>query len=421
VTGIVLGERSLASVPAPLRWTDRLARRAVLAVLSRLARGEVVLEEGGRRIRFGAATAELPEPASLTVSDPRFYRAIALGGSIGAGEAFLEGWWTSDDPARLLRIVASNPEIASGVEAGIARLHAPLEKVRHVLRRNTRSGSRKNIESHYDLGNEFFSLFLDPTMTYSAAVFPSPDATLEEASLHKLDRICRDLRLATGDRVVEIGGGWGGFAIHAAREYGCRVTTATVSRAQRDFALRRVREAGLSDRVTVVLEDYRDLPRALGERFDKGVSVEMIEAVGHGFLPAYFGAWRDLLSPGGTLFLQAIIIGDEAYDRYRRSVDFIQKHVFPGGCLPSLAAIRRAAEGADLSLRSVTDITPHYAETLRRWRRRFLLNVPKARALGLSERFLRLWEYYLCYCEAGFEARNIFSVQTLLDRAGVAR
>ena len=274
-------------------------------------------------------------------------------------------------------------------------------------------GSRKNIIAHYDLGNEFYSLFLDNTMTYSCGIFEQEQSTLEDASVAKYDRICKKLRLHPGDRVVEIGTGWGGFAVHAVQNYGVQVTTTTISNEQYEFAAKRFRDAGLDDQVSVLKKAYRDLRGT----FDKLVSIEMIEAVGHHFYKTFFQTCSRLLKDDGMMALQAITIGDQIFNRHKRSVDFIKRYIFPGSCIPSITAISNAlAKATDLRLVQLEDITPHYARTLREWRRRFFANIEKVRALGFSDTFIRMWEYYLCYCEGGFAERYIGDVQIVLAK-----
>ena len=283
----------------------------------------------------------------------------------------------------------------------------------HKLRGNSRSGSRRNIHAHYDLGNDFFQLFLDETMNYSCGIFETPAATLREASMAKMERVCRRLELSPSDHLMEIGTGWGGLAMHAAANYGCRVTTTTVSKEQHALAVERIREAGLAGRITVLLSDYRDLAGTC----DKLVSIEMIEAVGHEYLDAYFATCGRLLEPGGRMLIQAITVPDHHYDKHRRTVDFIQQDIFPGSCIPSMAAMRGAmSRTTDLELVEIFDITPHYAETLRRWRAAFMSRLDEVRALGLPDDFIRMWEYYLAYTEAGFEERVTGDVQMLFTR-----
>ena len=382
--------------------------------LAEIEGGRIELLEGETRSEFGEA-GDRALRAGLQVLDPLFWRRALLGGAIGAAEAYADGLWRSDDLTTLLRVMARNLESAGRLEAGLARLRGLADRGLHRLRRNSRAGSRRNIAAHYDLGNDFFATFLDPTMTYSSAVFPRSDATLEEASVHKLDLICRKLGLAPGMSVVEIGTGWGSFALHAAGRYGCRVVTTTISHRQEELARERVRQAGLADRVEIVRLDYRDLPAALGRRFDRLVSIEMIEAVGHRYLPRYMGVISELLRPDGLALVQAITINDQRYDDYRRSVDFIQRHIFPGALLPSLGRILEGLRDAtDLRLHGLEEITPHYARTLRLWR--FLAAGDRLSRLGLPRRFQRLWEYYFCYCEAGFRERSIGDYQLVFAK-----
>lgn len=382
-----------------------------------LTSGELEIREGRQVYRFGRTTADFPVRAQLEVNDPRFWRRLATSGSIGAGETYADGWWSTDDLTAVIRIMVRNPQAAAGIDHGLARALRPLHRLSHLLRANSRRGSRRNIAAHYDLSNDFFRLFLDPTLMYSCAVFPDEESSLEEASLHKLDLVCRKLELGPDDEVIEIGGGWGGLALHAARHYGARVVTTTISRAQHDLMQERVREAGLTDQITVLEKDYRDLPRALGRQFDKLVSIEMIEAVGYRHLDDYFRVCSDLLKPQGMGLIQAIVIADQQFEDYRRSVDFIQRHIFPGGLIPSVAAITdRLARVTDLRLTDLEDLTPHYARTLRLWRERFMANRQLVTDLGLPESFQRLWEFYFCYCEGGFLERTIGSCQLLLAK-----
>ncbi len=350
--------------------------------------------------------------AAIEVLDPSFYRELVFGGTVAAERAYLDGGWTSPDLTRLLRLMIANAERTAALDRGPARLVAALAGLRQRLRRHDRAGSRANVTAHYDLGNEFFALFLDPTLTYSAAIFETPSSSLEQASIAKLDRVCHKLELRPSDHLLEIGTGWGSLALHAAARYGCRVTTTTISREQHALASRRVFDAGLAERVRVLLCDYRDLEG----RFDKLASIEMIEAVGHAGLPTFFARCAERLAPGGRMVLQAITMPERGYDCYLRGTDFIRLHVFPGGSLPSLGAML-AAIGRETRLRvvHVEDIGPHYATTLRHWRKAFLARADEVRRLGYPERFLRLWEYYLCYCEAGFEERYLGDLQLVLD------
>lgn len=352
------------------------------------------------------------------MEDYRFYRALALQGTLGAAEAYLNGWWNSEDLVGLFRLLAVNSDVMGSLDGRIARLARGVSAWVHSLRRNTVSGSRRNIAAHYDLGEDFYSLFLDETMTYSAGVFLHPNSTLTDASREKYDRICRKLQLTPGHHILEIGTGWGGFALYAAQQYGCRVTTTTISRCQCQYARHRVRQEGLEDRITVLSDDYRNLTGV----YDHLVSVEMVEAVGHQYLDHFFEQCSRLLRPDGLMLLQAITIPDHRFDEYLRSVDFIQKYIFPGGCLPSIAAIATAVGRAtDFRFLHMEDFGYHYAETLTRWRQRFWLNIDKVRALGFDERFIRMWHYYLCYSEAAFLENQIGVAQILFARPNCRR
>ncbi len=398
------------AAPKP-HFLDGVAKQAVQRRLAGLVHGALTLRDGEQVTRYGASTTRCPLDVTVHVHDPRFYSEIAFGGSVGAGEAYMAGCWRVDDLTALMRILLQNRAVLDGMETGWARLAAPLQKALHWTARNTRSGSSRNIQAHYDLGNEFFQLFLDPTMMYSSAVFERADMTLEAASMAKLDRICRKLNLKPDDRVIEIGTGWGGFAMHAARHYGCHVTTTTISPAQHALARERIAAAGLIDRIELLLTDYRDLTG----QYDKLVSIEMIEAVGHQFYDAYFGQCSALLKPEGAMLLQAITIADQRYAAAKNAVDFIQRYIFPGSCIPSVTAISESLTRAtDLRLFHLEDIGPHYAITLRRWREACDANVDKIRALGYPESFIRMWTFYLCYCEGGFMERVIGDVQMLL-------
>ncbi len=397
----------------------RIARAGVLARLRHLREGEIVLVEGERRSTFGAVTDDFPVRCVIHVDDPRFFSDVAFGGTVGAGEAYTSGFFRCSDLTAAVRILVRNRDVMDSIEGGLARVTLPAHKLFHWLHRNTRAGSRRNIAAHYDLGNDMFALFLDETMMYSAGIFETPEASLRDASVAKLERICLKLELAPTDHVVEIGTGWGGFAIHAARHYGCRVTTTTISREQHELALERIRAAGLQDRITVLLEDYR----ALEGRFDKLVSIEMIEAIGRRYFDTYFRKCSDLLKPHGMMLLQAITIADQRFEAASRSVDFIQRYIFPGSCIPSVAAMTDSvARVTDMRLFHLEDIGPHYATTLREWRARFMRNADEVLKLGYPQSFLRLWEFYLCYCEGGFMERCIGDVQMLLTkpRCGVA-
>ncbi|MDX1609780.1 MAG: cyclopropane-fatty-acyl-phospholipid synthase family protein [Halofilum sp. (in: g-proteobacteria)] len=404
-----------ASGPRPLGAIDRWARRALARHrLSELRGGRLVVDDAeGSRV-FGDTGADLR--ARIIVHDPRFYRRSVLGGSLGAAAAYLDGDWDCDDLAALFRIVLRSERAMARLEGGPARLVSGLARIGHALRRNTRGGSRRNIRDHYDLGNDLFALFLDPSMTYSAGAFDTPGMTLEAAQFAKLDRICQKLDLRPEHHVLEIGTGWGSFALHAARHYGCRVTTTTISAAQAELARERIAAAGLEDRITLLTEDYRNLEG----QYDRLVSIEMIEAVGHHYLETFFRVCGERLHDDGRMLLQVIVAGDDWYDDYRGTVDFIQRYVFPGALCPSIGALSAALGRARSGLRmaDAEDLTEDYAETLRHWRRRFHARADEVRALGYPQRFLRLWDYYLQYCEAGFAERHTGDLQIVLDKPG---
>ena len=386
--------------------------RAIVHRLLRLARdGVLELREPGRPpVRFGALDRADPLRAVLEVHSPAFYPAL-LRGSVGLAEAHMDGLWSSPDLVALVRLGARNGEALDRPRRWLRPLIAPARAVSRA--RNTIHRSRRQIAAHYDLGNDLFALFLDERMMYSSAVFPNAGATLEEAALHKLELVCRKLDLGPGDHLLEIGTGWGGLAVHAATHYGCRVTTTTISREQHDHAVAAVRAAGLEDRVTVLLRDYRELEGS----YDKLVSIEMIEAVGWKDFGTFFARCSDLLAPNGLMLLQAITIDDRAYHVEKGNRSFIATYIFPGGCLPSSEIIARCvARRTDLHAVGLQDITADYAETLRHWRRRFLARLDDVAALGYDERFRRLWNLYLAYCEAGFRERRIRDVQLLLAK-----
>jgi len=402
--------RHLAGTVKPT-LLDGVARRMVLGRLDRLQRGELRLRDGNEQFRFGAPGEGAT--ACITVIDPRFYSEIAYGGSIGGAEAWMHGYWRCDDLVSLVRLLLQNRAVLDDLEGGAARVTAPLQKLFHWVNRNTHEGARRNVAAHYDLGNEFFALWLDQTMMYSSAIFERPDMSLHEAQAARLDRICRRLQLAPSDHVIEIGTGWGGFALHAAEHYGCHVTTTTISTEQYELARQRVADAGLQERITLLQQDFRDLEGS----FDKLVSIEMIEAIGHDLLAPYFRKCSELLKPDGDMLIQAITIADQQYEAYRKSVDFIRRYIFPGGHLPSLAVMTEAvAHHTDMRLLAVDDIGLHYATTLNRWRENFTQRLDEVRRLGYPEPFIRMWEFYLCYCEGAFLERAISDVQAVFTK-----
>jgi cyclopropane-fatty-acyl-phospholipid synthase len=408
----IIPNEDIFGTPKPTVF-DKLARKAVLRRLESLKTGRLTLVDGDTVTAYGQAAWETTLQATLRIHDPAFYSEVAFGGSIGAGEAYMLGYWSTDDLTRVVRILARNMQVVDDMDGGLARLTAPLQKIFHWLHRNTRQGSQRNIAAHYDLGNDLFRLMLDDTMMYSSGIFETAHSSLNDASIAKLDRICRKLDLRPEDHVIEIGTGWGGFAIHAATHYGCRVTTTTISREQYALAQERVEAAGLQDRVTLLLRDYRDLEG----QFDKLVSIEMIEAVGHQYFDTFFRKCGELLKPDGMMLLQAITIADQRYESARDSVDFIKRYIFPGCCIPSITAMANSVAAAtDMKLFHLEDIGPHYATTLRHWRDNVFAQLEAVRALGYPERFIRMWEFYLSYCEGGFAERGLGDVQMLLTK-----
>lgn len=399
---------STRSIPGAL---DKFARRMVLKQLGRLQSGHLELVEDGSSVTFGAPHAELK--ARIDVMDPAFFSDIAFGGSVGAGEAYMRGSWKCDKLVDLVRILLRNRPVLDDMEKGTARLARPLRHFFHWLNRNTRSGSRRNISAHYDLGNDFFALWLDESMMYSSAMFEYAEQSLADAQTHRLDVVCQKLALGKDDHVIEIGSGWGSFALHAAANYGCRVTTTTISRRQYELAWQRINEAGLQDRIELLFEDYRDLAGS----YDKLVSIEMIEAVGSDQYDTYFEQCSRLLKPGGRMLIQAITIADDQYAYAQKNVDFIQRYIFPGGCLPSLAVMRSTiARVSDMAVTQVEDIGQDYALTLRHWRRNFFACINAVIEMGYPEEFIRMWEFYLCYCEGGFIERAISDVQLVAEK-----
>jgi len=403
------------SIDNPSRGLAALGGRWLRATLrDRLEKMEVgrlrILDADGEHV-YGPGGGGLP-PVTLRVRDSAFYTRVALGGSVGAGESYMAGDWVCDDLVSLVRLLVRNRGVLLELDDGWARLMEPVRKWSHRFRRNHRRGSRRNVEAHYDLGNDFYRLWLDDRMNYSCAIFDPPDIDLERAQEVKLERICRGLGLGPGDHVLEIGTGWGGFAIYAASRYGCRVTTTTLSSAQRELAQKRVREAGLEEEIEILGRDYRDLEGS----YDKLVSIEMIEAVGLDYLETFFECCVQRLRPGGLMMLQTITIAEACFERYRYSVDFIQRYVFPGGALPSVSVLANASGAAGLELRRFEELGPHYATTLHAWRERFFARLEEVRSQGFSENFIRMWEFYLCYCEGGFLEGSIGDTQIFFAR-----
>lgn len=384
---------------------SQFAKSMVLKQLKNLHTGCIVIKDNDETMHFGQALDASDDLyGELTIVDVQAYSDIMTGGSIGAAEAFMTGDWTTPDLTRLMRVMVRNMDILNGLEGGLAALSKPFLKGFHWLNQNTEKGSRRNIAAHYDLGNDFFKLFLDPTMMYSSGIFPSDDATMEQASLNKLKTICEKLDLNEHDHVVEIGTGWGSFAIYAAKNYGCKVTTTTISEQQYLYAKQQVLLEGLEDKITLLKQDYRKLEG----QFDKLVSIEMIEAVGWKFFDTFFAKCSSLLKPNGVMLVQAITIEDQRYEKAKRDVDFIQRYIFPGSCIPSIAAMMDSTKrSSDMRLVQIQDFAQHYARTLKAWHVAFNQQEHAITEQGYSDDFKRMWRFYLSYCEAGFAERAI--------------
>lgn len=414
----LIPDHSGESAAEPVSALTRLAKTLLLRQLAKIRHGRLrIIDEGVERC-FGRPTAEAPFDVTVHVQHPRFYPEALFAGTVGAGEGYIRGYWRCDNLTHLVRLFVVNDAMMNDVDTGWSRIAGFFMQVAHWLNRNDKAGSQRNIAAHYDLGNRFFGLFLDETMAYSCGIFPHAGATLAEASRAKFDAACSKLALTPAHHLLEIGTGWGGLAIHAARNYGCRVTSTTISRQQFDFARERIAGEGLTDRVTLLLEDYRDLRG----KFDALVSIEMVEAVGERYLDTYFRCCSDLLTPGGAMLLQAITIADQYYRRALHSVDYIKKFIFPGGCIPSVQSlVDSVARSSDMKLFHMEDIGPHYAATLKLWREALMGHLAEVRELGYPDSFVRMWEYYFCYCEGGFEERRLGDVQMLLTKPHARR
>lgn len=396
-----------------LSWYERLCRKFALDFISQLQHGDITVVEGNQRLRFGDEHASLK--TVITVVDPAFYQKMVMAGSVGGGEAYINGWWRCDNLTALVRIFALNLTTLDKLDSAITRLGRPLLKLLNWRNRNSKAQAKKNIAAHYDLGNDMYRLFLDDSMMYSSAVYPDDTSDLAVAQQHKLELICQRLQLKSSDHLVEIGTGWGSMAIYAAQHYGCKVTTTTISQQQYDYAKARIEALGLQDKITLLLNDYRDL----NGQYDKLVSIEMIEAVGEEYLDTYFAKCASLLKPDGLMVLQAITIVDQRYSQYVREVDFIKRYVFPGGCLPSVSRMTDAvSRKTDLVVRHLQDIGFDYARTLKDWCDNFMHARDRVHQLGYDDNFVRLWQFYLCYCEGGFRERATSAVHMVLAKPG---
>lgn len=403
-----------------LSWKDQVAKKVILSKLKDLAVGELIVEDSGEVWNFGKKTTaadgiENTLVARIHIEHPSAYRRILTGGTIGAGESYMLGEWTSTDLTSVVRVMVLNQQHLRNMDSSWSWLSKRVASLADLMRVNSMSGSKRNIAAHYDLSNELFQLFLDPTMMYSSAIYPSKDASLEEASLYKLDHICKRLALSDNDHLLEIGTGWGGLAIHAAKNYGCKVTTTTISDEQFQYASERVEALGLTDKITLLKKDYRELTGS----FDKLVSVEMIEAVGHKFYKNFFSKCNSLLKENGLMLMQAITTGDDRFENEKNQTDFIRTYIFPGGCLPSNRIISEmTAKLTDMHWVSLDDITLDYARTLADWRDRFFERIDEVKNLGFDDMFIRMWDFYLSYCEGGFQERTINTSQFLFAKPG---
>ena len=399
--------------PTKATFLTSVFKNGLKKKLSHLDVGCISVKDGYDKFSFGDINSELK--VNVQVHSQEFYVMTGSGGAMGIAEAYILGYWTSDDVVMLMRIILKNRSILLSLNKGFAKIINPINKLIHRSRQNTLKGSKENILAHYDLSNDFYKLWLDPTMTYSCGYFNDPDTTLEAASIEKLDRICRKLKLSEEDNILEIGTGWGSFSIHAAKNYGCSITTTTISDAQYEYAKACVVEEGLESKINVINKDYRKLDG----QYDKIVSIEMIEAVGYEYISEYFKKLSSLLKPEGLMAIQGITYNDQNFDTYKGSVDFIKKYIFPGSCLISISQIIDEIKNkTDLSMIDMEDITRHYAETLNRWRKNFMNVLPEVKEMGYSKAFINMWEFYFLYCEAGFLERNIGDVQMVFAKSG---
>ena len=408
--------RNIVKLPTLSRAAKpQMARELLLRLFRNIRVGTLTLHDGDEVFALGNDDRPEAPHAHVDVHDNRTYWRILTGGTIASGEAYIDGEWSSRDLTEVTRLFSANMETMMAMKDKQSWIMQLGLKLAHFGRRNTETGSKENIAAHYDLGNDFFELFLDPTMMYSSAAYPNASATLDEAAVHKLDLICQSLELKPEDELIEIGTGWGGMAIHAAQNYGCNVTTTTISKEQYEYTLQAVKARGLEKQITVLCQDYRQLEGT----FDKLVSIEMIEAVGHEFYESYFRCVSKLLKPTGKAVIQAITIPDQRYDFARQSVDYIKRYIFPGGCLPSLRVIsENLANHTDLQITQLRDITLDYARTLEAWHHSFLEQAEKVKEMGFDERFIRMWRFYLSYCEGGFRERIIGTFQITMAKPG---
>ena len=391
-----------------------ISRSLIHSLLRNIKSGCLILKEKGKSWSYGDIDSSDNLTVTINIKDLRTYSSVLFGGSLGAGESYIKGYWSADDLTKLIRLFVRNREVVDPMNSGLGSLKRPINKIIHLINNNTKSGSKKNIKAHYDVGNDFFKIWLDKMMMYSSAIFNDRNISLDQASNEKLDKICSSLELSPSDHLLEIGTGWGGLAIFAASNYGCKVTTTTISEQQYEYAKKWIHKEKLSDRINLLRKDYRDL----NGQYDKLVSIEMIEAIGHKFLETYLKKCSDLVKNEGKIFIQAITISDNQYEYSRKSVDFIQKYIFPGGALFSVPKLMQSiSKATDFELIQRDEIGLDYALTLKHWREKMLSNLEDIRSLGYSENFIRMWEYYFSYCEGGFIEKSIGNSQFLFNKS----
>ena len=394
-------------------FLSSIFKKGVMDKFKYLQYGSIKILEGDEVLFFGDPKSN--DKVTVTIYSNEFYVFLGSGGVTGVAEAYMAGYWTADNLVLLLQIVLKNKKILLSLDSGFAKLINPINKLIHWSKQNTLKGSKQNILAHYDLSNDFYKLWLDPTMTYSCGYFNNDSVSLEQASIEKIDRICRKLKLNENDHILEIGTGWGSFSLYAAKQYGCTIDTVTISDAQYEYASRKIESSGLGSKINIFNKDYRKIKG----QYDKIVSIEMIEAVGHQFIPQYFSKISSLLKEDGLLVIQGITYNDQNFEQYKNSVDFIKKYIFPGSCLISVAQISDVIkEYTDLAIVDMEDITKHYAETLNRWKVNFMKVIPEVKRMGFSEAFIKMWEFYFVFCEAGFLERNIGDIQLVFSKSG---
>ena len=395
---------------AKIKGNEALSKKIILNILKKIQQGTISLNDVDGRYVFQDINGSDKPSATLNIVDPRAYKKILLEGSVGAGKSYIDGDWDTDDLQTLIELFIKNDALFNNIESPFAHFLSWMRTIGYKLNRNTIQRAKDNILAHYDLGNEFFELILDPSMMYSCALYEPSNISLDEAAKKKIQRICDTLELKPGDHLLEIGTGWGGFAIYAAQEYGCKITTTTISNKQHAFVKEKIKQLGLEHQIELLNLDYRKLQG----QYDKVVSIEMIEAVGHKYFDAFFHQCNRLIKPDGLFFLQAIVINDQAYEAAKDEVDFIKKYIFPGGCLPSVFSISQSiATQTKMQLISFEDIGKHYVATLNDWHQKLLVNRDVILAQGFPESFIRMWQFYFCYSAAGFESNYISNIHVL--------